>query len=158
MKIELWDTNVKILSSPIIQSIFYLILAYFKICGGFILICDVSIYESINFLEKQIEKIIKSSNSSNNIHLFVNLREEFNPEDYYHNLETIKNLAERYSIKPNYVNLNEYNNKKDRLFDRFINSSLIKKTSKKTKILENETISKEVISTNRQRNKECSIF
>ncbi len=86
------------------------------------------------------------------------MREEFNPQDYYHNLETIKNMAERYSIKPNYVNLNEYNNKKDRLFDRFIYSTLIKKTSKKSNILANDTTSREVISTNRQRNKECFIF
>jgi hypothetical protein len=137
-----------------------LILAYFKICNGFILICDVSTYESIKFLEKQIAKIIKSSKSCYNIQLFVNLREEFNPEEYYHNLDTLKNMADRYSIKPNYVNLSEYKIKNDRLFDRFISNSLIKKTvAKKSKILNNEILPQDAIVSNKtHKNKECSIF
>ncbi len=161
IKLELWDTNVKILNSQVIESKHILILAYYKICNGFIMVCDISIFDSIKFLEKQIEKIIKISSSYNNIHLYVNMKEDSKVEEFYHNLNYINTFAEKYFIKPNFVNLSEYDNKKDKLFESFITNSLIKKNITNIKLNnQKQTTPKEVDedSLNQKNNSDCNIF
>jgi hypothetical protein len=126
VRLEFWDTNTKILNSQIIESnIFYIKLAYFKICNCFILICDLSNFESIKFIEKQYHTIIKSS--SNNIHLLVNIKQ--NVEQF--NLEYLNEFCEKNFLKANFVNLIEYVNKNDKVFEKFINNSLVKKAINK---------------------------
>ncbi len=91
------------------------------------MICDIGLIESIKFLDKQIQKIIKISSSYNNVHLYVNLKENLNEEECYYNLSYLKSFAEKYSIKPNFVNLSEYDNRNDRMFESFVKNCLLKK-------------------------------
>jgi GTPase SAR1 family protein len=139
IKIELWDTNINILNSPIIKT-------YFKLCHGFILTCDISNLESIKFLEKQIENIINFSTFSNdNLILYANIKDEVNTENYFENFNYLNSMIEKFNSNANananpnsssrnnlinFVNFREINIKIDLKFQRFINSCLIKKVGK----------------------------
>lgn len=70
--IEFWDTCVEILSSSIVNSNNYIYLAYYKICNGFLLVCNANNLESIIFLEKHLKNIINSSSVQKTIMLIVN--------------------------------------------------------------------------------------
>jgi hypothetical protein len=43
-------------------------------------------------------------------------------------LEYLNDFCEKNFLKPHFVNLIEYDNKTDRVFENFINNSLVKKT------------------------------
>ncbi len=124
IRIELWDTNCNILNSGLIHT-------YFKICNGFILICDISNIDSIKFLEKQIENIIYHS-SFQNIHIIANIKDGINMDEYYLNLEYLNYFIDKLSlnIRVNYFNLKEYILKNDGSFHKFINNCLLKKSLK----------------------------
>ena len=103
-------------------------------------------------IENQIEKIFRISNSSNNILLFVNLREDMNLENYYHNLNYVNNFSEKFMLKPNFVNLIEYQNKNDKHFEYFIINSMTNKNNLKSSpniLIPNDKSRK---------NKDCFIF
>lgn len=100
-----------------------------KICNGYLLICDISSFESIKFLETQIEKILSCSDNCSNIHLIANLKDGVNIDEYYHNFSFIEQFAEKFGLRPNYVNLAEYNVSNDRLYEKFVDSCVIKKKS-----------------------------
>jgi len=134
IKIELWDTNTQLLTSPIIKT-------YFKLCHGFILTCDIANLESIKFLEKQIENIINFSTFSNdNLILYANMKDEVNIEECFENLNYLNSMVERFNSNAsinlprnnlvNFVNFREINVKFDLKFQRFINSCLIRKVVK----------------------------
>jgi hypothetical protein len=99
--------------------------AYFKICNCFILICELSNFESIKFIEKQYAGVIKNSN--NNILLIANIKQNVDQAS----LEYLNDFCEKNFLKPHFVNLVEYDNKTDRVFEKFINNSLVKKTGQK---------------------------
>ena len=120
------------------------------------MICDINSFESIKFLEKQVEKIIKISSSYNNLHLYVNLKENPNEETCYYNLSYLNSFAEKYSIKPNFVNLFEYDNKKDKMFEVFVKNSLSKKPVMKQ--VQNKIETSFDLSEEQKSNTECIIY
>ena len=123
VKIELWDTNVNILASPIIKT-------YFKICNGFILLCDIANYESVKYLEKQIEILLNMLKVNDNIIIFANIKDDTNTEFFHLNLAYLKGFEEKFAIKVNLVNCNETQISKLQKFSKFIDQCLIKKTGK----------------------------
>jgi hypothetical protein len=123
------------------------------------MICDINLFESIKFLEKQIQKIIKISSSYDNIHLYVNLREDLNVEEFYYNFNYLNNFADKYSIKPNFVNLSEYENRKDKQLESFIRNSLSKKSVTNVKTNHKQTPPKDLEEDCIQKsNTDCNIF
>jgi len=122
VKMELWDTNVQILNSPIIQT-------YYKICNGFIFICDINREESIEFITKQIDKAlshksIKKANciiiantkpipvqkntSSNKIlnHKKGSISENEAQDQTEKNLALLKKISSQQEIKLEFVDIN----------------------------------------------------
>lgn len=112
IQLEFWDTNSKIVSSQIAQGkkYFYSQLVYYKICDGFFLIIDPTRPESVLFIEKQIQSIIKYT-SNLNFFLIANLKFDFldYDKDFHKKFgETdkhIKLLVKKYDIKIHYINL-----------------------------------------------------
>jgi len=87
------------------ELVFIVILAYLKICEGFILICNSEKEESVKFIEKQIENIINISPYYANFDVLVNkrMKEKINKRIK----EQLRNLSERYGVQVSIVNLNE---------------------------------------------------
>ena len=54
IKLEIWDTTPKILSSPMIQSKFISFSAYYKISDGIVYVCDYFNKDSITFIINQL--------------------------------------------------------------------------------------------------------
>lgn len=123
--LELWDTNSNIVNSHLIKT-------YYKICNGFILICDVSNIDSIKFIEKQIENIINFSSNTYNIHLMANIKNDCNTDQYFFNLNYLSNLVENINIKVNYINLDEFSVERDIPLCKFINNTNLKNKRKKS--------------------------
>jgi small GTP-binding protein len=123
VKLEFWDTSVNIIQNNLMKT-------YYKLCNGFILVCDVSNLESIKFIEKQIDVILTHANVEN-IFLFANIKETVNIEEFHLNLNFLNYLTEKFMIKPVYANLMEYSFNKDMALQKFINNSLIKKLDSK---------------------------
>jgi hypothetical protein len=120
IKIEIWDTNVSIINSHLIQT-------YYKITNGFVMLCEVKNIDSIKFIEKQIEKIIKYSSSNlANIHLFAIFKDDQDFERYNCNIEYLNQNF--HQIKPNFIKLNRYDFNCDSGFTKFIHNCLIKKS------------------------------
>ena len=120
-RLEIWDTNEKIINSGLITT-------YYKLCHGIILICDIASIESIKFIEKQFEVII-STKENLNIFLIANIKNDVDVNEYYDNLIFLNYFCEKYMIKPNYINMSEYNFKKDHIIQKFFNNCIIKKGS-----------------------------
>jgi hypothetical protein len=89
INLEFWDTNEQVLTSPIIKSNSNLTLAYMKICNSFILVCDPSSEASINFIERQMDNIIKFSINANLIMIGNKSRGVEKP---------LNDISERYNI------------------------------------------------------------
>jgi hypothetical protein len=87
------------------ELVFIVILAYLKICEGFILICNSKKEESVKFIEKQIENIINFSPNYANFVVLVNKRKKDKLKKRIK--EQLRNLAERYGVQVSIVNLNE---------------------------------------------------
>jgi hypothetical protein len=107
---------------------------YYKICDGFVLIIDPLRIESIQFIENQIEKIIKNS-SNLNFFLIANIKfsktddperikfiqRKFVETDYH-----IKRLTEKHDIKVNYIDISNIKIFKNSI-NKFISLTYIKK-------------------------------
>lgn len=87
------------------ELVFIVILAYLKICEGFILICNSEKEESVKFIEKQIENIINLSPYYANFVVLVNKRKKEKIKKRIK--EQLRNLSERYGVQVSIVNLNE---------------------------------------------------
>jgi hypothetical protein len=109
------------------------ILVYFKICDGFILIADPTKTETVLFIEKQIERILKVSSNSNfyliaNI-TFSNLNFEKMREIKKKFIETdllIKQIVDKYEIKLQYINLEDLSFHRNAL-KKFLTLTYVKK-------------------------------
>jgi GTPase SAR1 family protein len=123
VKLEFWDTNVNILSSPIIKT-------YYKICNGFVLICEIGNFESIMFMENKIKNLLNMLKVNDNIIVFANIKDDTNPEVYFENLDYLKSLEDKYSLKINFVNFHEIKISKLIKFCKFVDQCLIKKITK----------------------------
>jgi hypothetical protein len=124
IRVELWDTNLSILNSPIIKT-------YFKICNGFILACDISNIDSIKFLENQIDNIINMSTFTNdNIIVYANIKNEVDPEEFHYNLNYLNTFQDKFGIKVNFMNFTEMDVGKDFKFQKYVNSCIIRKTGR----------------------------
>ena len=94
IKIESFDTNVKIINSKIIET-------YYNLCNGFIFVVSNDNINSINFIENQFKKILLNLNNLNKILFIVN-------EKIKDNFEFINKLKNLY-IKYNHDNINKFN-------------------------------------------------
>lgn len=104
------------------------------------LVCDISQYESIKYLEHQLEKIFEFSNFNNNVYLIANIKNDLNLNDYFNNLTYLSAVSERFNInKVNYINLYEYNVSNDKHYEKFVNNCLIKKEKRTSRININES-------------------
>jgi hypothetical protein len=131
VKLEMFDTNSSILMSPMIK-------AYLKISNAFILICENSEPDSIQFLEKQIENIINYSNNPKNFFLIINDKNKIltNPSlsHIIQSNQILQNFVNKYSINLNRIEL--INNLYDGLnsitdkFKKFFIKCLMRKKSK----------------------------
>ncbi len=121
-RLEIWDTNEKIINSSLITT-------YYKLCHGIILICDIASIESIKFIEKQFDLII-STRENSNIFLIANIKNDVDVNEYYDNLIFLNYLCEKYMIKPDYISLSEYDFQKDYIIQKFFNNCIIKKGSR----------------------------
>lgn len=77
-------------------------LAYYKICNGFVLICDLSSINSILFLDNQIQNIFNWSNNHKNIFIVVNnnkvdVKNEKNVKTG--NLKLLEGILDKYSLR-----------------------------------------------------------
>lgn len=110
-----------------------IILVYFKICDGFFLIVDPTRIETVYFIEKQIERILKVSSNSN-FYLIANVT--FSNFDFEKMKEIkkrfiesdlrIKQIVEKYEIKLEYINIDNLNFSRNAL-KKFLSLSYIKK-------------------------------
>jgi len=94
IKIESFDTNVKIINSKIIET-------YYNLCNGFIFVVSNDNINSINFIENQFKKILLNLNNLDKILFIVN-------EKIKDNFEFINKLKNLY-IKYNHDNINKFN-------------------------------------------------
>ena len=94
IKIESFDTNVKIINSKIIET-------YYNLCNGFIFVVSNDNINSINFIENQFKKILLNLNNLDKILFIVN-------EKIKDNFEFINKLKNLY-IKYNNDNINKFN-------------------------------------------------
>jgi GTPase SAR1 family protein len=94
IKIESFDTNVKIINSKIIET-------YYNLCNGFIFVVSNDNINSINFIESQFKKILLKYNNLDKILFIVN-------EKIKDNFEFINKLKNLY-IKYNHDNINKFN-------------------------------------------------
>ena len=94
IKIESFDTNVKIINSKIIET-------YYNLCNGFIFLVSNDNINSINFIENQFKKILLNLNNLDKILFIVN-------EKIKDNFEFINKLKNLY-IKYNHDNINKFN-------------------------------------------------
>ena len=94
IKIESFDTNVKIINSKIIET-------YYNLCNGFIFVVSNDNINSINFIESQFKKILLNLNNLDKILFIVN-------EKIKDNFEFINKLKNLY-IKYNHDNINKFN-------------------------------------------------
>ncbi len=94
IKIESFDTNVKIINSKIIET-------YYNLCNGFIFVVSNDNINSINFIENQFKKILLNLNNLDKILFIVNEKIKDNFEFIY----KLKNLY----IKYNHDNINKFN-------------------------------------------------
>lgn len=112
------------------------------------LICDLENYDSIKFLEKQLETISTIQNNFSNIFLIVNdkknnnnnkkteAQKNINNKNNKNNLKFLKKICEKKLIKINYINLSEQQNF-SQIFEKFINYCLILKKNSSHKIKRN---------------------
>jgi len=125
IKVELWDTNLSMLNSPIIKT-------YFKISNGFILIADYERIESFNILEKHIENIINLSNFHNNIFFIINQKNSKKIDPILKELidNKLKNIQDKYNLNPTFMNLSHFD-KNEKCFNKYLHKVLIKKIGEK---------------------------
>lgn len=101
-----------------------------KIANGFIFVCDISNWTSIQFIKEQIETVLKYSSKHNhlNMHFFVNLSSPPVPNEVFKsNLELFSSIAEHYHVEPkriNSIDLMKYTPNDDSLFKEFIRSTI----------------------------------
>jgi GTPase SAR1 family protein len=140
VKLEVYDTSHNILNDPLIN-------IYYKICNGFVLICNSEDINSVKFLEKQLEYLINLPNTNSDNIIILNNEKKQNPQSVG-NLY-LASIMKRYNIKINTLNLNYMDDNKI-LFDKFFSKILvtkfnrIKKQSSKmsvSKFLSNNSIS-----------------
>jgi hypothetical protein len=125
LKIELWDTNISVLNSPIVKSKYKLILAYYKISNGFMLVADYERAETLSFIEKHIETIFNISNFHNNIILIINKKESSHSVNPLVE-NKLKNILEKFNISCLATDLSKII-KKDNQIRNFIHKVLIRK-------------------------------
>lgn len=94
IKIESFDTNVKIINSKIIET-------YYNLCNGFIFVVSNDNINSINFIESQFKKILLKYNNLDKILFIVNEK----IKDNFEFMNKLKNLY----IKYNNDNINKFN-------------------------------------------------
>jgi GTPase SAR1 family protein len=94
IKIESFDTNVKIINSKIIET-------YYNLCNGFIFVVSNDNINSINFIENQFKKILLKYNNLDKILFIVNEK----IKDNFEFMNKLKNLY----IKYNNDNINKFN-------------------------------------------------
>ena len=94
IKIESFDTNVKIINSKIIET-------YYNLCNGFIFVVSNDNINSINFIENQFKKILLNLNNLDKILFIVNEK----IKDNFEFMNKLKNLY----IKYNNDNINKFN-------------------------------------------------
>ena len=94
IKIESFDTNVKIINSKIIET-------YYNLCNGFIFVVSNDNINSINFIENQFKKILLKFNNLDKILFIVNEK----IKDNFEFMNKLKNLY----IKYNNDNINKFN-------------------------------------------------
>lgn len=113
--------------------IYILIIVYYKICDGFFLIFDPLKAESINFIDKQLQSIIKFS-SNPNFFLIANMKfldSDFDKLKEHHKkfVETdslIKQLLKKYDLKIYYINIDSLKLFKHNI-KKFLSLTFIKK-------------------------------
>lgn len=149
--LEIFDTNVKILASPLIKSklinklinkliLFKFNLAYLKICNAFVLVSDKTRIETLKFLDKQMENIINFSSNPKNIFFISNENlnvNTFNPfnnsktdnENYLHYLAEKFDLPIYFNSKSKITALPSFQNF-TAAFDKFLLNCLMRKKSK----------------------------
>ena len=95
IKIESFDTNVKIINSKIIET-------YYNLCNGFIFVVSNDNINSINFIESQFKKILLKYNNLDKILFIVNEK----IKDNFEFMNKLKNLYIKYN---NDDNINKFN-------------------------------------------------
>ena len=115
IRFEFFDSNTLILNSDIIST-------YINISDGFVFVCDLSKRESIEYIDRKIEKVFNNCKNKKNPKFFFYINNTFTDETVNRaNLQFLEKISQKYSFDINYAigNVKEYSPKDNSMFKHF---------------------------------------